>query len=225
MKEGRVPLLELFLSYFDRQVLEDLFRGVADTYPTTARHLRENWSDSEGIDLRPHIQRANVIRSVRAVGEKHRPRGVEPKDVFNASRTSRNIMLVGGRGSLTPHYIPSKQSSVRSAVYRRMLCSPNVLDLFALEAVAADTPLHAFLVHGCDGLRAYERVGREKPDFVYIRFPIVESGVYAAQSLDLMELFPNVLGQNQSTAVDHVIEIEDEAMPKLRPAQKTGEAG
>jgi hypothetical protein len=225
MQDERIPLLELLLSYFDRQVLEDLFRGVVDTYPQTARHLREYWCGSEGIDLRPHVQRANVIRSVRAVGEKHRQRGVEPKDVFNANGTTRNIMLVGGRGSLTPHYIPAKNSAVRNAVYRRMLCSPNVLDLFTLETVRHETPLHAFLVHGCDGLRAYERVEREKPDFVYVRFPIVESGVYAAQSLDLMELFPNVLGQNQSTAVDHVIEIEDEAMPKLRPDQKTGDAG
>jgi hypothetical protein len=65
-------------------------------------------------------------------------------------------------------------------------------------------------------------VEREEPDFVYVRFPIVGQGVYAAHSLDLLELFPGVVGRNQSTNVDHVVNIEDEALPKLRPEKQTG---
>ncbi|HEV2147430.1 MAG TPA: hypothetical protein VGR37_08495 [Longimicrobiaceae bacterium] len=225
MEGAQVPVLDLFLSYFKPQVVEDMFRAVVDTYPQTARQLRLMWSGSEGVDLRPHVQRANVIQTLRAVGEKHRGSGVIPKDIFNVSRTSRNIMLVGGAGSITPHYIPARDSAVRNAAYRRILCSPNILDLFTLEGVEPDTPLHAYLVHGCDGLKAYQRVDREAPDFVYVRFPIVGGGVYAAQSLDLMEMFPHVLDRDRSSAVDHVIEIEDVALPKLRPDQQTGDAG
>ncbi|HEY0154148.1 MAG TPA: hypothetical protein VGB92_19195 [Longimicrobium sp.] len=225
MQEPQVPLIELFLRYFKRQVLEDLYRAVADTYPRTAEQIRTLWPGDEGIELRPHIQRATVIQSVMAVGEKHRVNGVVPKYVVNASKTSKNAILIGGSGSLTPHYIPAKDSAVRDAAHRRILCSPNILDLFTLEKVRDNTPLHAYLVHGCDGIPAWLRVRQEAPDFVYVRFPIVGEGVYAAQSLDLIEMFPNVLGRKQSTAVDHVINVEDEALPKMLPDQGTGDAG
>lgn len=221
-----VQLLDLFFSYFGKSVLYDALSAVVSTYPQTARQIRTLWSGSEGIDVRPHIQRANVIQALRGVGEKHRSSGIEPVELFNANRTSRNLMLRGGgKGSLTPHYIPAKDAHVRNAVYRRILCSPNILDLFKLERVPVQTALHAYLVHGCDGIPASQRVEREAPDFVYVRFPIVGEGVYAAESLDLIELFPGVIGRNQSSNVDHVVNIEDEALPTLRPEKKTGDAG
>lgn len=221
-----VELLDLFFMYFKPQVLEDALRAVVKTYPQTALQMRTLWPGAEGVDVRPHVQRANVIQSLRAVGEKHRQSGVAPKELLNAGRNSRNIMLVGGDGSLTPHYVPEKSAQVRHAAYRRLLCSPNVLDLFTLDKVPRETALHAYLVHGCDGIPAVARVDREVPDFVYVRFPIVGQGVYAAQSLDLLEMFPHVLGRDQSTSVDHVIEhVEDDAMPEMLPDQKRGDAG
>jgi hypothetical protein len=204
MKHSAANVRELFLHHFSRAALEDVFRAVMASYRTTKEHLESHFPDAERVDLRPHYQRAILDRDLRAVAEKHRDR-LQHATQLNSNGGARHLEIYAANVTLTAHYIPAKNGTVRYAAHREKLSDPNQIDIFEEASIPVDSKLYAHLLHGCDGLKAGHRAGARMPDFVYVRFPLPGAVTYAKPLVDLIAEFPTLAGRGRSAPIGEAI--------------------
>lgn len=210
---SQLPVKDVFLLRYPREMLEDVLRAIVATYPATLEEMQAKFPEGEGIDLRPHYQRALVDRDLRAVVEKYSGRGITHATRLNDNGGARHLEVYADTCVLTAHYIPVKEGTVRRAAHRIKLCDPAQVDLFRDALISVDTKLYAHILHGCHGIKAYERVTKKAPDFAYVRFPLPDMSAYAPALIDLISMFPHVLGREQSVPAHQIPDLATPVFP------------
>jgi hypothetical protein len=213
----QLPAVSAFRHHLPRPVLYALTKALVDAYSLTFDQLKQYWTGKEAIALRPQIQRANTHAQFRGVCDRF---GMPYEQVANQNKSDWHLEIRPGPITLLDAYIPSESDLPKYARFRELLAQNNQRWLFGdLPLVTLETKLTAFLVHGCNGVTAEERIKRTVPDFAEIRFLVDGCDEYASCGINLQREFASlfvVAGAGRE-------EVRDRANVKIRH-QQTGEA-